>query len=42
MIVFPFVSDLQFKFEFCEENQLNELNAIGIANILIVVPKLNM
>jgi hypothetical protein len=32
-------SDLQFKFEFSEEIQLNELNLIVIENIFIVVQK---
>jgi hypothetical protein len=40
--VFHFSSDLQFKSELSEEIQLNELNLTGIANILIIVPKLNM
>jgi hypothetical protein len=33
---------LQFKSELSEEIQLNELNLTGIANILIIVPKLNI
>jgi hypothetical protein len=46
-IIFPFTnfhfsSDLQFKSELSEEIQLNKLNLKGIANTLIIVPKLNM
>jgi hypothetical protein len=41
-IVFYLSIDLQFKSELSEEIQLNELNITGIANILIIVPKLNM
>jgi hypothetical protein len=39
---FHFSSDLQFKSELSEKIQLNELNLKGIANTLIIVPKLNM
>jgi hypothetical protein len=41
-IIFYFSSGLQFKSELSEEIQLNELNLIVIANILIIVAKLNM
>jgi hypothetical protein len=40
--VFHFSSDMQFKSELSIEIQLNELNLIGIANTLIIVPKLNI
>jgi hypothetical protein len=40
--VFHFSSDLLFKFELSEEIQLNELNLTGIANTLIIMPKVNM
>jgi hypothetical protein len=42
LTVFHFSSDLQFKFELTEQIQLNELNLTGIANTLIIMPKLNM
>jgi hypothetical protein len=32
-------SDLQFKYEFSEEIQINELNLIVIKNTFIIVPK---
>jgi hypothetical protein len=32
-------SDLQFKSEFSEEIQINELNLLAIENTVIVVPK---
>jgi hypothetical protein len=41
-ILLHFSSDSQFKSKLSEEIQLNELNLIGIANTLIIVPKLNM
>jgi hypothetical protein len=41
-IVFHFLSDLHFKSELSKEIQLNELELTGIANTLIIVPKLNM
>jgi hypothetical protein len=41
-IVFHFSSDLLFKFELSKEIQLNEQDVIGIANTLVIVPKLNM
>jgi hypothetical protein len=37
--VFQVSSDLQFKYEFCEEIQINELNLIVIENTFIIVPK---
>ena len=37
--VFQVSSDLQFKCEFSEEIQINELNLIVIKNIFIIVPK---
>jgi hypothetical protein len=37
--VFYVSSDLQFKYEFSEEIQLNELNLIVIENTLIIVPR---
>jgi hypothetical protein len=40
--VFHISSDLQFKSEFFEEIQLNELNLIVIENNFIIVPKLYM
>jgi hypothetical protein len=40
--VFHFSSDLRFKYELTEEIKLNELNLTGIANNLIIVPKLNV
>jgi hypothetical protein len=40
--VLNFSSDLQFKSELSKKIQLNELNLIGIENILITMPKLNM
>jgi hypothetical protein len=40
--IFHFSNDLQFKSELSEEIQLNELNLIVIANILIIALKLNM
>jgi restriction endonuclease S subunit len=41
-IVFHFSSDFQFKSKLSEEIQLKELNLIIIANILIIVPKLDI
>jgi hypothetical protein len=32
-------SDLQFKSEFSEEIQINELNLISLENTVIIVPK---
>jgi hypothetical protein len=32
-------SDLQFKYEFSEEIQINELNLIVLKNTFIIVPK---
>jgi hypothetical protein len=40
--VFHFSSDLQFKSEFFEEIQLNELNLIVIENTFITIQKWNM
>jgi hypothetical protein len=37
--VFQVSSDLQFKSEFSEEIQINELNLLAIANTVIFVPK---
>jgi hypothetical protein len=37
--VFQVSSDLQFKSEFSEEIQINELNVLDIANTVIIVPK---
>jgi hypothetical protein len=37
--VFQVSSDLQFKSEFSEEIQINELNLLDIANTVIIVPK---
>jgi hypothetical protein len=37
--VFQVSSDLQFKSEFFEEIQINELNLIAIENTVIIVPK---
>jgi hypothetical protein len=37
--VFHVSSDLQFKSEFSEEIQINELNLLDIANTVIIVPK---
>jgi hypothetical protein len=37
--VFQVSSDLQFKSEFSEEIQINELNLIDIANTVIIVHK---
>jgi hypothetical protein len=37
--VFHVSSDLQFKCEFFEEIQINELNLIVIENTFIIVPK---
>jgi hypothetical protein len=37
--VFQVSSDLQFKSEFPEEIQINELNLLAIENIVIIVPK---
>jgi hypothetical protein len=42
LTIFYFSCDLQFKSKLFEEIQLNELNLIVIANILIIVSKLNM
>jgi hypothetical protein len=38
-MVFHVSSELQFKCEFFEEIQLNELNLIVIENTFIIVPK---
>jgi hypothetical protein len=38
--IFHVSSDLQFKFEFSEEIQLNELNLIVIENTFIIVQKM--
>jgi hypothetical protein len=40
--VFQVLSDLQFKSEFFEEIQINELNLQAIENTVIIVPKLYM
>jgi hypothetical protein len=37
--VFQVSSDLQFKSEFSEEIQINELNLLAIENTVIIVPK---
>jgi hypothetical protein len=37
--VFQVSSDLQFKSEFSEEIQINELNLLPIENSIIIVPK---
>jgi hypothetical protein len=37
--VFQVSSDMQFKSEFSEEIQINELNLLPIENIVIMVPK---
>jgi hypothetical protein len=37
--VFQVSSDLQFKSEFSEEIQINELNLLPIENSVIIVPK---
>jgi hypothetical protein len=37
--VFQVSSDLQFKSEFSEEIQINELNLLDIANTVIIVHK---
>jgi hypothetical protein len=37
--VFQVSSDLQFKSELSEKIQINELNLLAIANIVIIVPK---
>jgi hypothetical protein len=36
---FQVSSDLQFKSEFSEEIQINELNLLAIENTVIIVPK---
>jgi hypothetical protein len=38
-MVFQVSSDLQFKFEFSEEIQINELNLLLIENSVIIVHK---
>jgi hypothetical protein len=38
-MVFQVLSDLQFKCEFFEEIQINELNPVVIENTFIIVPK---
>jgi hypothetical protein len=38
-MVFQVLSDLQFKSEFSEEIQINELNLLAIENTIIIVPK---
>jgi hypothetical protein len=38
-MVFQVSSDLQLKFEFSEEIQINELNLLVIENTFIIVPK---
>jgi hypothetical protein len=40
--IFHVSGDLQFKFEFSEEIQLNKLNLIVIENTFIIVQKWNM
>jgi hypothetical protein len=37
--VFQVSSDVQFKYEFSEEIQINELNLLAIENTVIIVPK---
>jgi hypothetical protein len=39
MHVFQVSSDLQFKSDFFEKIQINELNVIAIENTFIIVPK---
>jgi hypothetical protein len=41
-LFFHLSSDLQFKSELVEKIQSNKLNMIVIANIFIIMPKLNM
>jgi hypothetical protein len=38
-MVFQVSSDLQFKCDFSEEIQINELNLLAIENTVIIVPK---
>jgi hypothetical protein len=38
-MIFQVSSDLQFKSEFSEEIQINELNLLAIENTIIIVPK---
>jgi hypothetical protein len=38
-MVFQVLSDLQFKCDFSEEIQINELNLLAIENTVIIVPK---
>jgi hypothetical protein len=38
-MVFQVSSDLQFKYEFSEEIQINKLNLLDIANTVIIVHK---
>jgi hypothetical protein len=38
--VFQVSSDLQFKSEFSEEIQINELHLLAIENTVIIVPKM--
>jgi hypothetical protein len=37
--VFQVSSDLQFKYEFSEEIQINKLNLLAIENTFLIVPK---
>jgi hypothetical protein len=37
--VFQVLSDLQFKCEFFEEIQINELNLLAIENTFLIIPK---
>jgi hypothetical protein len=37
--IFQVSSDVQFKYEFSEEIQINELNLLAIENTVIIVPK---
>jgi hypothetical protein len=39
-MVFQVSSDLQFKCEFSEEIQINELNLLAIENTFLIVPKM--
>jgi hypothetical protein len=41
-MVFQVSSDVQFKYEFSEEIQINELNLLAIENTVIIVPKWSM
>jgi hypothetical protein len=38
-MIFQISSELQFKCDFSEEIQINELNLLAIENTVIIVPK---